>query len=135
MINKPFKCKQVIDRDTQLLGLPLLAYVARDKSSSQPHHFKAGALNALVPASIRLSISLYIHCFVHMFFIDLNLDICPMTIMSHFRKIQSFYSYNQMMTILIIRYQSSNSLLIYIFVSDHSIRNNQQLVIYISLGL
>lgn len=28
--------------------LPLLVYVSREKRPSQPHHFKAGALNALV---------------------------------------------------------------------------------------
>lgn len=32
-------------------NMPLLVYVSREKRPSHPHHFKAGALNALVCTS------------------------------------------------------------------------------------
>ena len=34
--------------DTNQANMPLLVYVSREKSTSSPHHFKAGALNVLV---------------------------------------------------------------------------------------
>ena len=36
------------DVDVSGHSMPNLVYVSREKSSSSPHHFKAGALNALV---------------------------------------------------------------------------------------
>ncbi|KAK6929830.1 Cellulose synthase, partial [Dillenia turbinata] len=40
--------------------MPLLVYVAREKRPSQPHHFKAGAINALLRVSALKSNSPYI---------------------------------------------------------------------------
>jgi hypothetical protein len=34
--------------EIEQVKLPLLVYVSREKRPSHPHHFKAGALNALV---------------------------------------------------------------------------------------
>lgn len=41
------------DKDRDITGdfMPNLIYVSRQKDSSSPHHFKAGALNALVNLS------------------------------------------------------------------------------------
>ena len=38
--------------------IPALVYVAREKRRAWPHHFKAGALNALVRACLRLFLPL-----------------------------------------------------------------------------
>ncbi|KAL0388466.1 UNVERIFIED_CONTAM: Cellulose synthase-like protein G1 [Sesamum radiatum] len=40
--------------------MPILAYVAREKRPSRPHHFKAGALNALIRVSAVISNAPYI---------------------------------------------------------------------------
>ncbi|KAL0414359.1 UNVERIFIED_CONTAM: Cellulose synthase-like protein G2 [Sesamum radiatum] len=40
--------------------MPLLVYVAREKRPSQPHHFKAGALNVLLRVSAMISNSPYV---------------------------------------------------------------------------
>ncbi|KAJ0775687.1 putative cellulose synthase (UDP-forming) [Helianthus annuus] len=40
--------------------MPLLVYVSREKRPSHPHHFKAGALNALLRVSSLISNSPYI---------------------------------------------------------------------------
>lgn len=36
--------------------MPLLVYVSREKRRASPHHFKAGALNALVRCHLLVSI-------------------------------------------------------------------------------
>ncbi|CAM8981894.1 unnamed protein product [Rhodiola kirilowii] len=46
--------------ETDNLDMPLLVYVSREKRPSQPHHFKAGALNALLRVSGSISNSPYI---------------------------------------------------------------------------
>ncbi|XP_077212536.1 cellulose synthase-like protein G3 isoform X2 [Tasmannia lanceolata] len=43
------------DRDVTGYELPNLVYLSREKSKSSPHHFKAGALNALVRVSAEMS--------------------------------------------------------------------------------
>ncbi|XVF51281.1 hypothetical protein PTKIN_Ptkin04bG0172400 [Pterospermum kingtungense] len=43
------------DRDTTGHWLPNLVYVARQKSKTSPHHFKAGALNVLVRVSAAMT--------------------------------------------------------------------------------
>ncbi|KAL0388458.1 UNVERIFIED_CONTAM: Cellulose synthase-like protein G1 [Sesamum radiatum] len=46
--------------DSDKRKIPLLVYVAREKRSSHPHHFKAGALNVLLRVSGMISNSPYI---------------------------------------------------------------------------
>ncbi|GAB4843218.1 hypothetical protein Ancab_013185 [Ancistrocladus abbreviatus] len=46
--------------DAEAADMPLLVYVAREKRPSQPHHFKAGALNVLLRVSAMISNSEYI---------------------------------------------------------------------------
>ncbi|XP_022723147.1 cellulose synthase-like protein G2 isoform X1 [Durio zibethinus] len=46
--------------DTNQAKMPLLVYVSREKSTSSPHHFKAGALNVLLRVSSMISNSPYI---------------------------------------------------------------------------
>ncbi|GFP95895.1 cellulose synthase-like protein g1 [Phtheirospermum japonicum] len=46
--------------DSSQQDMPLLVYVAREKRPSQPHHFKAGALNALIRVSAVMSNAPYI---------------------------------------------------------------------------
>ncbi|XP_011091168.1 cellulose synthase-like protein E1 [Sesamum indicum] len=41
--------------DSSQQEMPILAYVAREKRPSRPHHFKAGALNALIRVSAVIS--------------------------------------------------------------------------------
>ncbi|KAG8370358.1 hypothetical protein BUALT_Bualt14G0108600 [Buddleja alternifolia] len=41
--------------DSSQKGMPLLVYVAREKRPSYPHHFKAGAINALLRVSAMIS--------------------------------------------------------------------------------
>uniref|UniRef100_A0A7N0V6M9 Uncharacterized protein n=1 Tax=Kalanchoe fedtschenkoi TaxID=63787 RepID=A0A7N0V6M9_KALFE len=60
-ITKWTKQKQVMEGDVEPNGCtPLLAYVAREKRASHPHHFKAGALNVLLRVSGTMSNSPYI---------------------------------------------------------------------------
>jgi len=42
--------------EIEQVKLPFLVYVSREKKPSQPHHFKAGALNALVRFSAFFSL-------------------------------------------------------------------------------
>ncbi|PIN08550.1 Cellulose synthase (UDP-forming) [Handroanthus impetiginosus] len=42
-------------KDSNQKGMPLLVYVAREKRPSHPHHFKAGAINALLRVSAMIS--------------------------------------------------------------------------------
>jgi hypothetical protein len=44
--------------------MPLLVYVSREKRPAWPHHFKAGALNALVSGSSTLFIDKNMNQFV-----------------------------------------------------------------------
>ncbi|KAL0376735.1 UNVERIFIED_CONTAM: Cellulose synthase-like protein G1 [Sesamum calycinum] len=46
--------------DSSQQEMPILAYVAREKRPSRPHHFKAGALNALIRVSAVISNAPYI---------------------------------------------------------------------------
>ncbi|XVE81781.1 hypothetical protein DITRI_Ditri15bG0093500 [Diplodiscus trichospermus] len=46
--------------DANQAKMPLLVYVSREKSTSSPHHFKAGALNVLLRVSSLISNSPYI---------------------------------------------------------------------------
>ncbi|XP_052483980.1 cellulose synthase-like protein G2 [Gossypium raimondii] len=46
--------------EDQIIEMPLLVYVSREKSTSQFHHFKAGAVNVLLRVSAMLSNSPYI---------------------------------------------------------------------------
>ncbi|KAI4317977.1 hypothetical protein L6164_025795 [Bauhinia variegata] len=48
------------DEELDHVELPLLVYVSREKRPSHPHHFKAGALNALLRVSAVMSNSPYI---------------------------------------------------------------------------
>jgi len=50
--------KEDADVDDEEEELPELVYVAREKRRAWPHHFKAGALNALVRACLRLFLPL-----------------------------------------------------------------------------
>ncbi|XP_077212547.1 cellulose synthase-like protein G3 [Tasmannia lanceolata] len=43
------------DRDVKGYELPNLVYLSREKNKSSPHHFKAGALNALLRVSAEMS--------------------------------------------------------------------------------
>ncbi|GAB4857626.1 hypothetical protein Ancab_015532 [Ancistrocladus abbreviatus] len=43
------------DKDITSQSLPNLIYVSREKSNTQPHHFKAGALNTLVRVSATMT--------------------------------------------------------------------------------
>ncbi|XP_075516510.1 quillaic acid 3-O-glycosyltransferase CSL1-like isoform X1 [Primulina tabacum] len=47
-------------KDANQEDMPFLAYTARERSPSHPHHFKAGALNVLLRASAMISNSPYI---------------------------------------------------------------------------
>lgn len=52
--------ENIID-DVDNVKMPLLVYVSRERKPFSPHHFKAGALNALVSCTtIYLSSKLYI---------------------------------------------------------------------------
>ncbi|CAK7327208.1 unnamed protein product [Dovyalis caffra] len=51
-------CSETMGEDQ--VQMPLLVYVSREKSHSHPHHFKAGALNALLRVSGLISNSPYI---------------------------------------------------------------------------
>jgi hypothetical protein len=41
------------DKDIAGYSMPNLIYVSREKNKASPHHFKAGALNALVSMHVQ----------------------------------------------------------------------------------
>ncbi|KAK7316614.1 hypothetical protein RJT34_00206 [Clitoria ternatea] len=52
--------ENINDDEVDNAKMPLLVYVSREKKPSQPHHFKAGALNVLLRVSAVMSNSPYI---------------------------------------------------------------------------
>jgi len=54
-----------IINDVDNVKMPQLVYVSRERKSSNPHHFKAGALNVLVQPSSYPPKYIYKNCFTN----------------------------------------------------------------------